>query len=97
MDPKRDTAKHLEEYVSYFNKDFIALTGSKEQIDPFTRQMGAGYFIEPVTNEAGDYVVAHTGSFFLVGPKGKMLAQFPQPHDTQTIVLQYYQIRQLLK
>ncbi len=96
VDPKRDTVEHLAKYVAYFNKDFIALTGSKEQIDMFTRQMGAGYFIEPVPNQAKDYLVAHTGSFFLVGSKGQVRAQFPQPHDTQTIISQYNQIRQLL-
>jgi len=95
VDPKRDTAKLLGEYVSYFNKDFIALTGVKKQIDNFTFQVGAGYFIEPPTNEAGDYPVAHTGSFFLVGPKGDVHAQFPQPHDTDKIVSQYNMIRKL--
>lgn len=94
VDPARDTPEHLKEYVAYFNQNFIALTGDKEQIDPFTRQLGAGYFIQPADN-SGTYEVAHSGSFFLVTPDAGLHAQFQQPHKVDTIISQYVLIRQL--
>ncbi len=33
VDPDYDTIKHLQKYLAYFNKDFIGMTGSKENID----------------------------------------------------------------
>ena len=36
IDPQYDTPKHLNEFVHFFNKDFIGLSGSKEQIATIT-------------------------------------------------------------
>lgn len=33
VDPKYDTPKHLNKFVTFFNKDFIGLTGTQKQID----------------------------------------------------------------
>ncbi len=33
IDPKYDTPEHLKSFVEFFNKDFIALSGTQEQID----------------------------------------------------------------
>ena len=36
IDPEYDTPKHLNDFVHFFNKDFIGLSGSKEQIATIT-------------------------------------------------------------
>jgi protein SCO1/2 len=95
VDPKRDTPEHLLKYVSYFNKDFIALTGSKKEIDKFTLQTGGGYYIEPTQNTE-NYQVNHTASFFLIDPKMQVRAKFSQPHIIENLVSQYVMIRNLL-
>ena len=33
VDPKYDTPEHLNKFVTFFNKDFIGLTGTQQQID----------------------------------------------------------------
>ena len=33
VDPKYDTPEHLNKFVTFFNKDFIGLTGTQKQID----------------------------------------------------------------
>jgi len=33
IDPKYDTPEHLHKFVTFFNKDFIGLTGTQQQID----------------------------------------------------------------
>lgn len=43
IDPEYDTPKHLKSFVEFFNKDFIGLSGSKEQIEHITSLYQAEY------------------------------------------------------
>ncbi|MBF0589101.1 MAG: SCO family protein [Magnetococcales bacterium] len=70
VDPKRDTAEHLAEYVSYFHDGFVGVTGEAEQIKLLARAVGAGYFIQKPDKD-GNYEVNHTTSLFLVDPTGQ--------------------------
>jgi len=94
VDPQRDTPELLRGYMSYFNKAFIGISGEKEQLDAFARQLGAGYFVEPERGP-GDYLVSHTSSIFLVDPKKRLLAHFSPPHDAETIAEQFRKIKAL--
>ena len=51
VDPKRDTPEGLAEYVSFFNKDFIGVTGNSEQIKSFAQQFAAAYILEPADKD----------------------------------------------
>lgn len=92
VDPARDTPEKLADYVTYFNKDFIAATAEKTEIDKLARQFGAGYIFEDEI-EPGIYNVSHTSAIFLVDPFGRLAATFSQPHQPSTIVSQYKKIR----
>jgi protein SCO1/2 len=92
VDPERDTTKILATYMSYFNTSFIGATADKTEIDRLARQFGAGYVLEPETSP-GQYLVAHTSAIFLVGPLGRLVATFSQPHYPATITSQYEKIR----
>jgi protein SCO1/2 len=94
VDPQRDTPEVIEEYLKYFNKAFLGITGTQQDIDSLTRQFGAGYMMEPET-APGRYLVNHTSSIFLVDPHGRLLASFSPPHKSDTIVDQFRQIRSL--
>ncbi|HHJ17456.1 MAG TPA: SCO family protein [Gammaproteobacteria bacterium] len=94
VDPRRDTPEVLESYLKYFNPAFLGITGAQQAIDSLTRQFGAGYMLEPET-PSGEYLVNHTSSIFLVDPHGQLLASFSPPHDPDTIVEQFRQIRAL--
>ena len=94
VDPQRDTPDILEAYLKYFNEAFQGVTGAQQDIDSLTRQFGAGYMIEPETRP-GEYLVSHTSSIFLVDPYGQLIAAFSPPHDANTIVEQFRQIRSL--
>lgn len=43
IDPKYDTPEHLNKFVTFFNKNFIGLSGSQEQIDHITSLYQAEY------------------------------------------------------
>ncbi len=92
VDPARDTTEKLADYITYFNKDFIAATADKTEIDKLARQFGAGYIIEEETS-ADEYDVSHTSAIFLIDPFGRLVATFSQPHQASTITSQYKKIR----
>ena len=94
VDPARDTTSVLLDYLGYFSKDFIGVTGTTENIDGLTRQIGAGYMQQPA-DKTGNYQVNHTGTFFLIDPQARLYAGFPQPHIPKTIVGQFLQIRSI--
>jgi len=88
VDPARDSPQQLGQYVTHFNRDFIAATGAKQEIDRFAQQFGAGYIIEEETLP-GQYLVSHTSAIFLVDPLGRSVATFSQPHYASTLLSQY--------
>lgn len=94
VDPERDTAEHLANYMTYFNEEFVGVTGEQSEIDLFAKKLGAGYQKE-AADESGNYQVAHTSSFFLVNPEGGVVGTFAMPHIPKTIADQYLQIRAL--
>ena len=99
VDPKRDTPELLKEYVSYFGSEFSGFTGSTEQINAFTRQMGALYAIHD--EEAGEdqdaYLVTHNSAIFLVDPRGRLYGRFPPPPDAQSIADTFIKLRTFYK
>ncbi|MCP3867622.1 MAG: SCO family protein [Gammaproteobacteria bacterium] len=94
VDPERDTPKTLSSYMEFFDKQFIGVTGNKEQIDGVAQQFGAGYLKVPGTSP-DTYLISHTSSIFLIDPRGRLVASFSPPHDPATIAGQYHKIRNL--
>jgi protein SCO1/2 len=85
VDPERDTPERLAEYVTYFNGDFIGVTGSDEALQQLTRQLGILYNrVEP---EAGsdNYLIDHTAAVFLFDPDGRYHAVFTPPLSAEKI------------
>jgi protein SCO1/2 len=91
VDPARDSPQALASYIKHFNREFIAATAPKAQIDSLAKQFGAGYVIEAET-APGQYLVAHSSAIFLVDPLGRSVATFSQPHYASTLAEQYRRI-----
>jgi protein SCO1/2 len=85
VDPKRDTPEQVMEYVHYFSKDMIGLTGTDEQIAGLARQIGVLY-VENEETAPGDYFVDHSASVFLISPSGQWVGIFTAPHEVNDIV-----------
>lgn len=94
VDPQRDKPELIKAYLKYFDETFLGVTGVPQEIDALIRQFGADYVREPET-KSGEYLVSHTSSIFLVGPRTRLLAAFPPPHYPNTVVEQFRQIRSL--
>ena len=75
LDPERDTAAHLAEYVPLFYSRLIGLTGSTEQI----RRVASAYKVYYAKYPPGspDYVIDHSSFIYLVDENGKYIGFFP--------------------
>lgn len=76
VDPDRDTPAHLADYVTYFHKDFIGLTGTSAELKSLIHSLGSDYQIE---KHGGTVTVNHPTSLFLVNPEGQLTGLFSHP------------------
>lgn len=92
VDPERDRVEMLADYVQYFDKDFIGVTGDKDLIKALTLQTSVVYMKMPAdgdsSNASGDsgYLVDHSSAVLLFNPEGRLVAFFNAPHDPQTML-----------
>lgn len=88
VDPERDAIATLGDYVRYFDKDFIAVTGQPELIKALTLQMSVVYMKMPVEKgaDSDEYLIDHSSALLLLNPEGKLAAFLNPPHDATTIL-----------
>lgn len=94
VDPARDTVQQLANYVPYFNRTFIGVTGEPEQIKQLTQQLGIMH-MQVKGNDGGDYLVDHSASILLFGPDARVHGIFSAPHDAGRIAQDYIKLRKL--
>ena len=86
VDPERDTAAHLAQYVSLFHSRLIALTGSAELV----RRAADAYRVHYTRVGAGaNYTIDHSAFIYLMGRDGAYLGFFPpgtSPDQIATVV-----------
>jgi len=78
VDPQRDTAKVLNDYVKYFDKRIVGLTGSEQMIKRVVDQFKAKYQKEEIENGQDPllYTMDHTASLYLMAPDGRFITKF---------------------
>jgi protein SCO1/2 len=83
VDPERDDAAQLRQYLAAFDRSFIGATGTPEELAAVRQAYG-------VTAErqgtGPDYAMAHTSSIFLIDRAGKLRAVMPFGHDAGDFV-----------
>ncbi len=77
VDPQRDTPDHLRQYVDFFSPDFVAATGSDEELTSLTRALGLVY--SRTTDANGKIEVDHSGSAVIIDPQGRLVGMFRPP------------------
>ena len=86
VDPDRDTAKILREYVAFFDDRIVALRGPKAYTDHMVSAFNARYeFYTPDPEHPEDYAVDHTASVAFVGPDGNLIKRFPHGMSSDDI------------
>jgi len=92
VDPERDTPERMREYVSYFDPDFLGVTGDTAQLVPLTRQLGVAWRIEEHEPGSEQYTVDHSASVLLMDPSGRLYGVFPAPIDPQSLAADLLQV-----
>ena len=69
VDPERDTAEHLANYLDSFSGRIRGLTGTEAEITDMVDKYRV--YRRKVPTDDGDYTMDHTAAVFLFGPDGR--------------------------
>src|SRR3954447_13332946 len=72
VDPERDTAERLKEYLSAFHPRFVGLTGDATAIRAAARAYRA-YYQKVASGGGPDYTLDHSAFMYLMGRDGEYL------------------------
>tara|TARA_B110000858_G_scaffold64361_1_gene74560 strand:- start:1631 stop:2290 length:660 start_codon:yes stop_codon:yes gene_type:complete len=81
LDPERDTTEKLAQYVPYFNKDFIGVTGNEYVLMSLGVQLNIPY--SKVSLGESDYTIDHSGNVVIINPYGHYHGFFRPPLDPE--------------
>ena len=94
VDPNRDTAGKLGQYVGYFDTAFLGVTGDDAQIAKLAGQLGAVYQVA-IAPGLENYPVTHSTAVFLLDSRARYHAVFTPPHDAEAIGRRFKVVREL--
>lgn len=92
VDPERDSGDALERYVTWFNPEFLAVTGNDAQLQALTRQLGIVYYRGAADPATGMYEVEHSGSVLIIDPQGRLYGRFGPPIDSDDLVADLFRL-----
>ncbi len=73
IDPERDTVALMAQYVKYFHKNLIGLTGTVDQV----KDIKSKYRVYSAkSDDTANYLVDHTAYTYFMGRDGKLLKHF---------------------
>jgi protein SCO1/2 len=93
VDPERDSAALLSEFVPYFHPDFIGASGDAQNTLSLTRQLGILYGKAEGSATEDNYLVDHSAAIILLDPDGAFRAVFGVPHDPTLIASDFLAIK----
>ena len=76
IDPERDTAPKLDEYVKHFSPRIVGLSGTPEEIAAAAKAYRVYYNKVPNKAVPGDYTMDHTGIIYLMDANGDYVTHF---------------------
>ncbi len=83
VDPERDTADKLKNYIHYFNPKFQAWSGEIPQIESLARQLHIFFQKQPFDDS---YLMDHSSQVVLINPQGQYVGFFTAPLSTGDMV-----------
>jgi protein SCO1/2 len=83
VDPERDDAERLKQYLAAFDPTFVGGTGTAAQM----AAVRASYGVSAEKHGSGsDYAVAHSSFVYLISRDGKLRALMPFGHKADDYV-----------
>jgi len=77
VDPERDTPARLKSYLAQFDKSFIGLTGTPEQMAAIRKDYGITATRMPAPNGQPGYQMGHSSYLYFIDKKGMLRALMP--------------------
>jgi protein SCO1/2 len=71
VDPERDTPDLIDEFVKRFDKRFVGVSGTPDQVASVAKEFGIFYQKQAGSTNTG-YLVSHTASVLAVDPNGHL-------------------------
>jgi cytochrome oxidase Cu insertion factor (SCO1/SenC/PrrC family) len=84
IDPERDTAKLMKEYVTSFGPTMKGLTGTPAQIASVARAYDV-YYEKAPSKEGSPYLMAHSSTIYLLDRQGRSVGFFPPDSTAEAI------------
>ena len=92
VDPVRDTSEIMKNYISFFNEDFVGITGDVNSVHSLTRSLGIVASFTANAEDPENYIVDHTASLLLIDPQKRVRGKITPPHEAATIAADYVSI-----
>lgn len=86
VDPHRDTLPLLQSFAENFHKDFVMLTGSKDQITQAIKAYRVHAARTSEKEEDEDYLMDHSSLIYLMDKKGGYRAHFNHQTPPEEII-----------
>ena len=94
VDPERDNPKVVSDYAKFFDKSFLGLTGTPEEIKEVAKKYMVFYEKVKTQSESG-YLVNHTASIYLITKEGLIKIIYPSRKQKPNLIAE--DIKKLLK
>ena len=85
VDPERDTAQQMGEYVKNFHKRFVGLTGTPEEIKQAARAYRVYYAKAEAKDSALGYLMDHSAFIYLMNRQGEYVTHFSYSTPSEKI------------
>ena len=89
LDPDRDSAERLDEYIGYFDETMLGVTGTYENIQSFTSSLSV--FYQRINKEEG-YDFNHTASIFVFDKDGSLFATMSPANTVGELESDFFKI-----
>ena len=78
LDPQRDSPERLKEWVTFFDPEFIGLTGDTTKLRGIAYKYKATYTMgKAAADDPLNYQVDHSADAYLIDPAGKWVMAYP--------------------
>lgn len=85
VDPQRDTPEKIQNYADHFNKGFVGLSGTVEELETIWKDYGI--FREEVQSDSAfGYIVNHTARVYLIDMDGNLRLSYGFQTPVEDIV-----------
>ncbi|MCP5181932.1 MAG: SCO family protein [Pseudomonadales bacterium] len=85
VDPGRDSVAEVDRYARFFDASILGVTGDPVELEHFASDLGVRF---SVSIDGGDYSVAHSVTFSVIDPQGRLHGRFRPGFDAPRLAAQ---------